>query len=187
MAAVRAPVADGAKRRVIVVLLPGVTGAIGLFVTANIAASVPSIVTPRPVRLAAPVFFSRNVSVVVEPTVTVPKFRLSPDDSPVPAGCSTTKFGTAPLPVRLRSNDGVDGSLLATWSAAVFAPAVAGANCRTNVVLLAGASVAGGGGVTEKLDASVPVIVTAMPVRVCPPVFRIAKVFERLLPSATVP
>ena len=50
------PVLAGANWTVKAVLLPGFKGATGLVVTLNMAASVPSMVMSRPVRLVVPIF-----------------------------------------------------------------------------------------------------------------------------------
>src|ERR1035437_7460407 len=71
-AAVFTPAVTGANRTVKVVLLPGLSGATGLVVTLNIAASVPSMVMPKPVRLALPAFVMVKERLLLAPIATKP-------------------------------------------------------------------------------------------------------------------
>ena len=70
-----------------VVVPPGLTGARGLVVTVNRAASAPSLVISKPVRLAVPVFVMVKVRLVLVPTTTEPKSLLPPLARLKPRGC----------------------------------------------------------------------------------------------------
>ena len=87
-AAVFRPVLAGVKQTVKVVLLPGFTGATGLVVTLKLAASGPSMMMPKPVRSAVPLFVMMKVRLVLVPTSTEPKLLLpTPLTRFVPRGC----------------------------------------------------------------------------------------------------
>ena len=87
-AAVFTPALTGANCTVKVVMPPGLTGAMGLVVTVNMAASAPSLVISKPVRLALPVFVMVKVRLLLVPTAVEPKLLVpTPLTRFVPRGC----------------------------------------------------------------------------------------------------
>ena len=189
-AAVFAPRLVGANRTVKVVLPLGpLTGAVGLAVTVNIAACVPSIVMPSPVRLAEPVFLMVKVRLLVPPETkfTAPKLLLPPSAMLEPAGCSTAISGLTPVPVSAMSNGFSSLSLLAMWRAALRAPVAAGVNVTVKVVLAPGASVVAPSAPTVKSPGCEPSLVIVPRVRSASPILVMVKVRLVLAPRLTLP
>ena len=179
-AAVFTPGITGVNNTVKKVLLPGLTGATGLVVMLNMAASVPSIVMTRFVRLALPEFVIVKVWLVLVPRATEPKPLVPmPLVRLVPTGCRTPMTGAgaaAPVPVRAMVKGLLLESLFAMCSAADFNPVLAGANWTVKAVLLPGFKGATGLVVTLNMTASVPSMVMSRPVRLVVPIFVIIKV-----------
>ena len=87
-AAVFRPVLTGVNRTVKVVLPPGITGAMGLVVTVNMAEFTPSTVILEIMRFELPIFLMVKVRLVLVPTATEPKsLVLTPETRFVPGGC----------------------------------------------------------------------------------------------------
>src|SRR5439155_1444409 len=156
----------------LVLPLGPLTGAVGLAVTVNKAASVPLIVMPSPVRLALPVFFIVKVRLVLASTTTLLKSLLPPSAMLAATGCSTVISGAIPLPVRLISKGFSSFSLLAMCNAAVLASPYTALYRSVQLVLPLGPLTGAVGlAVTVNNAASVPLIVIPSPVRSALPVF----------------